>query len=180
MRIVVIPYWLQMTLKRNGLSEADCCDKDAFKPYVSNEDLRRYMDAQHIGASYIADQYKFNLHTLSSVGVELGTPIDLTDGEGNFICSVHDDLNVQHVLVGRALTPDHGMSLHVNSMALNSGEIVIAITVCIEDKSSNPMFLSDAAKHFLKDMNEAFYESNVPLSSLSQCGLLSAYVNRLN
>tara|TARA_B100000700_G_scaffold208593_1_gene229319 strand:- start:73967 stop:74509 length:543 start_codon:yes stop_codon:yes gene_type:complete len=180
MRIVIIPYWLQTTLLRNGLSLRDCCDKDAFKPYVSNGDLRRYQDAQHIGASYLADRFKFNIQDLLSVGVNFGSPIELDNKENDFVCSVSDNLEVQHVLVGRALTPDLSMSVHANPMALNSGEIVLAITVNVETSEDRPGFESEAATHFFKDLNEALYNCHVPISSLANCGLLSAYVNRLN
>lgn len=180
MRIVIIPYWLQTTLLRNGLSLRDCCDKDAVKPYVSNGDLRRYQDAQDIGVGYIAERFNLNIRDLLSVGVDIGLPFELDNKENDFVGSLSDNLDAQHILVGRALTPDHDMSVHANPMALNSGEIVLAITVNVEIRKDRPGYDSEMITHFYKDLNEALFNCHVPISSLANSGLLSAYVNRLN
>lgn len=55
-RVILIPFWIEESMKRAGLSIRDCIDYQKIKPVVSTNDLLTFLAAQELMATIAGSQ----------------------------------------------------------------------------------------------------------------------------
>ena len=56
-RVIIIPFWIEESMKRAGVPYSDCLDYSKIKKVVSTEDLLTFFSAQEIASTLVGAEY---------------------------------------------------------------------------------------------------------------------------